>query len=52
VLHVGAPGTEDKTAPEGRLYFQRTNTQAVTPLAFEWDKKWGGVEKKIFNRDF
>ena len=23
-----------ETAPEGRLYFQRTNTHAVRPLAF------------------
>ena len=52
VLQVGAPGAADKTAPEGRLYFQRTNTQAVAPLAFERDKEWVAVEKKIFNREF
>jgi hypothetical protein len=30
----------------------RTNTQAVAPLAFERDKEWVAVEKKIFNREF
>ena len=34
VLQFGALGTADKTAPEGRLYFQRSSTQAVTPLTF------------------
>ena len=31
---------------------RRTNAQAVAPLAFERDKEWVAVEKKIFNRQF